>query len=168
MTNTKEIAGQAWRRDRQDQEKNSKSYFDSNIKSGPDFGGVMLVDIMIRAESRLERKLAGLALYWPKTILKATHDYNPEVDLAAIDFFKEFKKNEKLIMASTHDKAVDIAFLCWDPVQCIRLFLSLGLECNTALDCQKIVSEITAARTARKAIRWVEESGLIEGVMAYG
>ena len=125
---------------------------------------VPLTDLMIRAESGLERKLCGLAIFQPKTIAELTADFTPEIDQAAIAFFMKFKKRRAEIMQATHDQALDIVMPCCGPDDFFNRFWPMvsANEINTYTGAQEILTEIIAARTARKAIRWVEQSGLLE------
>jgi len=64
----------------------------------PDKLDEILDDILIQAESALERRLAGIAIFRPKEI--AQMKTRPEVNLDARAFFAKFDKRRDDILAS--------------------------------------------------------------------
>jgi len=150
---------------------------------GPGFdpGNIALVDLWIRAEARLERRAAALAVHWPKILAETSAGWAPEVDQAAIRFFRRFEKVRAKILTASHDQAQELARECCGPefwlisatVEGLSPetfdpnILSCGYAINTYNAAQEIINEITAARAARKAIRWAEQSGILQEAVNY-
>ncbi|TDA63897.1 MAG: hypothetical protein D9V45_12890 [Chloroflexi bacterium] len=116
-----------------------------------------LVDIFLAAEGALERELCGIAILRPQEFAKS--DIRPEVNLAAIAFFKKFDELKDDILAADELAAITLAHACagddfWK-------FWSELYGVNSAEESQTIGSNIIALRTVRKAVSWVEESGVL-------
>lgn len=122
-----------------------------------------MVDQYVRAEGLLDRKLMVLAVSHPLTVLAAADGFNgPQVDLKAKDFWQRFISRREEIKQSTDP--VSTALQCADPRDVIKFNDLIDPLENCYTSAQNIISEINAARLARKATRWLEESGLLERV----
>ncbi len=122
----------------------------------------MFVEIMLRAEAALERRLCGLAICQPKVI--ATLTIRPEIDLAAKEFFDTFDRRKVDIMTADTEAAIKIAVECCSSYRDFYRFWTAVDEINAHREAPNFGAELIAARTARKAIAWVESSGILEGV----
>lgn len=119
-----------------------------------------LAEIMLLAEHKLERRLCGLAICQPKVI--ALSKIRPEVEIGAIAFFKEFEKRIPDILAADELTAIKIALLCCKNYRDFWNFFTAIDNLNTFEVAPNYGAELIAARTARKAIHWVETSGILE------
>ena len=147
-----------------------------------DPGNLALVDLMIRAEARLERRAAALAMVQPKILAETSAGWAPEVDQAAIRFFQKFEKARAEILKADNDRSIELARSCCGPGFWLIMetidqqsaetydmsILAGGYKINSYDAAQSIISEITAARAARKAIRWVEQSGILAEGLYHG
>lgn len=121
-----------------------------------------MVEIILRAERALERRLCGMAIIHPKII--ASLSIRPEIDLAAIEFYKRFEKRiPDILAAEDDDAAIRIAVTCCKARDFFHFWAAVR-SVNAFEESQSIEKELNAIRTARKAIRWVEESRILEEV----
>lgn len=118
-----------------------------------------LIDQYLLVEGKMERRLAGLAIFQPKAAAQST--IRPQIDQSAITFFKKFDERREEILKADTGEAIRIAFSCCEHYDFYRFF-SMIMDINTVEEAPKFGRELVALRTARKAIRWVEESGLLE------
>jgi hypothetical protein len=125
--------------------------------------GGSFVEIMLRAEAALERRLCGLAICQPKVI--ASLKIRPEVDLGAKEFFAKFDQRREEILASDDLRAIQIAVECCPTTRDFDRFWRAIEDVNTVDLAPNFGSELVAARTARKAIHWVESSDLLAEVL---
>lgn len=121
-----------------------------------------MVDVILRTEAAMERRLCGMALIHPKII--ASLSIRPEIDLAAIEFYKRFEKRIPDILAvEDDDAAIRIAMTCCKTRDFFHFWAAVS-SINAFEESQTFEKELNAIRTARKAIRWVEESRILEEV----
>lgn len=121
-----------------------------------------MVEIILRAEAAMERRLCGMAIIHPKIIVSLS--IRPEVDLAAIEFYKEFgKRIPEILAAADDDAAILIALKCCKRRDFFHFWAAVS-TINAFEESQNFERELNAIRTARKAIRWVEESRILEEV----
>lgn len=127
----------------------------------------ILDDIIAQAEAMLERRAAGLAICQPKAL--AQQNITPEVDLPAISFFRKFNQRRKEILESDELMAIKIAISCSgdDFWNLYRTTNDPRQEFIAFQEAKKISKELAAVRTSRKAIQWVESSGILQEV-TYG
>lgn len=114
---------------------------------------------MLRAEAALDRELSGLALCQPRVIAKSA--IRPEVDIGAIAFFKKFDARKSEILAADELEAIKIAYRCIEQPDFFRFWRAIN-EVNAFETAPKFGEELIAIRAARKAIRWIETSGLLK------
>lgn len=122
----------------------------------------LMTEIILRAEAALERRLCGIAIIHPKVI--AALSIRPEIDLAAIEFYKEFDKRRAAILAAEDDDAAILIALKGCNRRDYFHFMAAVDAVNALEESRAIEQEINATRTARKAIRWVEESRILQEV----
>jgi len=118
-----------------------------------------LVDIFLAAEGALERELCGLAIFQPQVIAKS--EIRPEVNLAAIEFFKKFDARKDEILAADDLEAIKISCGCCDKDDWYRFYAEI-YGVNTFVDAQIFGPDLIALRTVRKALTWVQESGVLQ------
>lgn len=126
----------------------------------------MLVEIMLAAEAALERRLCGLAICQPKIIAVST--IRPEIDQGAIAYFKKFDAQINDIQSADELGAITLAVGCCSSYRDFWRFYAAIDGLNTCQVAPNFGAELIAARTARKTIRWVEESGLLKEGMYDG
>ena len=124
-----------------------------------------LVEIMLRAEAALDRQLAGIALIRPQDALKLS--IRPEVDLAAKGFFLRLDRRKDEIFKADELASIHIAMGSVKQRDAWRILAAVD-DVDTYAALSTIASELNAIRTARKAVRWVETSGLLESEGFYG
>jgi hypothetical protein len=120
-----------------------------------------MVDKIIRAEANLERRAMALAITWPKTMAQKIENWTPQVDLISINYFKRFREKIKAINAADHGTSISIALECCTVGEWLECFRYID-NINTYEAIDSIIEEILTARTARKALRWVEQSRILE------
>lgn len=118
-----------------------------------------LVDIFLAAEGAFERELAALAIFQPQTI--ANLDIRPEINQAAIAFFKKFDKRKDEILAADDLTAIKIACECCEKDDWYRFYAEI-YGVNTFIESQKFGPDLIALRTVRKALMWIQESGVLQ------
>lgn len=112
-----------------------------------------MVEAMLRAEAALDRELTGLALIQPQIIAKI--DIRPEVDIAAIEFFKRFDARKEDILAADQLEAIKIAYDCVGQRDFFKFWSGIYMV-NTFQTAPEFGAELIAVRVARKAILWLE------------
>lgn len=125
----------------------------------------LLVDALLRGEHELERRLAGCALIHPRDVVFL--DVRPEIDAAAIAFFRRLDRHKADLLTGNSDdlRSINFAWRCaavdawifWDAVRDLNTFTILP----------RLPDEIRALRAARKAAAWIQESGLLAEVCTY-
>jgi hypothetical protein len=127
---------------------------------------VPMTDLMIRAEAKLERRAAALSIFQPKVLGETSAGFKPEIDQIAIQFFQKFEKVRYEIMSADHLKSIELARGCCSVEEFFRyLWPTIGGNLDTYDAAQEIINEIIMARAARKAVRWVEQSGILQEVL---
>lgn len=114
-----------------------------------------LVEIMLSAEAALERRLCGLAICRPKTMAESA--VRPEIDLGAKAFYDKFEKAIPEILAATEDDAITLAVYCCASYRDFFRFYAAIQDIDTFHTAPNFGAELIAARTARKALRYLEE-----------
>lgn len=125
----------------------------------------LLVDAILQGERQLERRLAGCALVHPRDAVALA--VRPEIDLAAIAFFRRLDRHAADLLASDPDdlRSINFAWRCagrdawlfWDAVRDLNSFSELPT----------LPDEVRALRAARKAATWIQDSGLLQEVCSY-
>lgn len=126
---------------------------------------VGMVDLFVRAEGLLERKLMVLAVSYPLIILEKSNGFEPQVDLKAKEFWKQFIAKSDEIRNSS-DPIKD-ALDCANPLDIAKFNQLIDPLENCYTAAENIISEINAARLARKATRWLESSSIFQKVKNY-
>lgn len=121
-----------------------------------------LVEIMLLGEKGLERRLCGLAILQPKVIAALT--IRPEVDREAREFFTRFDQKKDEILAANEADAIRIAYGCCNPVDFFRFWAAVE-DVNAYELAPNFGKELIAMRSLRKAVRWIETSGILKAVI---
>ncbi len=126
-----------------------------------------LVELIIRAEAALEKRLLALAVIYPKTIIETSNGFEPEIDLTVCRFWRKFKDQKEEILGADTETAQAIALGCTERGEWL-IYTDSYLKDNAFLALGTIIPDLTAIRTVRKAIRWVEERGLLTEAVYHG
>ncbi|NMB68578.1 MAG: hypothetical protein GYA20_07430 [Chloroflexi bacterium] len=154
-----------------------------------------LDEAFIASERLLERRLAGIALSCPKAV--AQMETRPQIDQDAVSFFERFDGCRDQILAASEDTALLIANQCAtyrlyvrfrdalipmpkaDRAMVVHVWRGTETEAeleavrgdlegiNPFIACQTIEMELIASRAARKAINWLQASGIVREVLVY-
>ena len=103
---------------------------------------IPVVDIFLKREGELERRIAAASIYCPVEVLQACRDFTPKVNKSVIDYWQKLKSKEKDLKA-VGDDACMIAFSLID-----------GKIFNNWLKCEKpLISGIVAAKEALESLK---------------
>jgi hypothetical protein len=121
-----------------------------------------LVEILLCAEGKQERRVMAIALIYPKTIIELSKDWMPEIDLTVKEFWRKFQSKRNAIMDADDDGALELVMNCCsykDRLDCLNLVRDI----NTYRAAHEIFTESKALRMGRKAMRFIEASELLGG-----